>query len=266
MIRLVIADDQAVVRAGLSVILGAEEDIDVIGEAADGAEAVKLARSLQPDVVCMDIRMPGVDGIEATRAIVSDPDVDADVLILTTFDIDDDVLASLEAGAAGFLLKGADEATLLGAVRSVAAGDGTLDQRVTRRILHELARRSPRSAQGNSGQDAGGRGPEATSGVGGSVASVRMTPGAGADTSPGVTKVPHPGGGSEEVSLTARELDVLRLLSQGLSNSEIAHQLYVEPTTVKYHLTGLMQKSGSRDRLQVALWGIRTGLVDPGTV
>jgi len=93
-----------------------------------------------------------------------------------------------------------------------------------------------------------------------------MTPGAGADTSPGVTKVPHPGGGSEEVSLTARELDVLRLLSQGLSNSEIARQLYVEPTTVKYHLTGLMQKSGSRDRLQVALWGIRTGLVDPGTV
>ena len=266
MIRLVIADDQAVVRAGLSVILGAEEDIDVVGEAADGAEAVKLARSLQPDVVCMDIRMPGVDGIEATRAIVSDPDVDADVLILTTFDIDDDVLASLEAGAAGFLLKGADEATLLGAVRSVAAGDGTLDQRVTRRILHELARRSPRSVQGGTGEDASGRGPEATSGVGGSVASVRMTPGTGADTSPGVTKAPHPGGGSEEVSLTARELDVLRLLSQGLSNSEIARQLYVEPTTVKYHLTGLMQKSGSRDRLQVALWGIRTGLVDPGTV
>ena len=154
----------------------------------------------------------------------------------------------------------------MSAIRSVAAGEGTLDQRVTRRILHELARRSPRSVQGGTGEDVGGRGFEATSGVGGSVASVRMAPGAGADTSPGVTKVPHPGGGSEEVSLTARELDVLRLLSQGLSNSEIARQLYVEPTTVKYHLTGLMQKSGSRDRLQVALWGIRTGLVDPGTV
>ena len=122
MIRLVIADDQAVVRAGLSVILGAEEDIEVVGEAADGAEAIALARELRPDVVCMDIRMPGTDGIAATRAIVSDPDLDVDVLILTTFDVDDDVLASLEAGAAGFLLKGADEDTLLGAVRSVAAG------------------------------------------------------------------------------------------------------------------------------------------------
>ena len=144
MIRLVIADDQAVVRAGLSVILGAEEDIEVVGEAADGAEAIARARELRPDVVCMDIRMPGTDGIEATRAIVSDPDLDVDVLILTTFDVDDDVLASLEAGAAGFLLKGTDEDTLLGAVRSVAAGEGTLDQRVTRRILHELSRRGLR--------------------------------------------------------------------------------------------------------------------------
>ena len=146
MIRLVIADDQAVVRAGLSVILGAEEDIEVVGEAADGAEAIALARELRPDVVCMDIRMPGTDGIAATRAIVSDPDLDVDVLILTTFDVDDDVLASLEAGAAGFLLKGADEGTLLGAVRSVAAGEGTLDQRVTRRILRELSRRGSRGA------------------------------------------------------------------------------------------------------------------------
>ena len=146
MIRLVIADDQAVVRAGLSVILGAEEDIEVVGEAADGAEAIALARELRPDVVCMDIRMPGTDGIAATRAIVSDPDLDVDVLILTTFDVDDDVLASLEAGAAGFLLKGADEDTLLGAVHSVAAGEGTLDQRVTRRILRELSRRGWGSA------------------------------------------------------------------------------------------------------------------------
>ena len=234
MIRLVIADDQAVVRAGLSVILGAEEDVEVVGEAADGAEAITLARELRPDVVCMDIRMPGTDGIAATRAIVSDPDLDVDVLILTTFDVDDDVLASLEAGAAGFLLKGADEDTLLGAVRSVAAGEGTLDQHVTRRMLarpdtgaqHQYTDRAA---------DAGG--------VSGHASFARAA--------------------SVDVALTSRELEVLRLLAQGMSNGEMATHLYVEPTTIKYHLTGLMQKTGSRDRLQTVLWGIRAGLVRP---
>ncbi|PPG30107.1 DNA-binding response regulator [Pseudoclavibacter sp. RFBG4] len=217
MIRILIADDQAVVRAGLSVILGAEPDFDVVAEAADGAEAVRLARELSPDVVCMDIRMPGTDGIEATRMIAAEPSLDAAVLILTTFDVDADVFAALEAGAAGFLLKGADEATLLAAVRSVAAGHGTLDQRLTRRILHEFAeRRRP---------------------------------------------VPQPAPPTG-VELTERELDVLRLLARGLSNAEIAGELFVEPTTVKYHLAGLLQKTASRDRLQVVLWGIRAGLLD----
>ena len=141
MIRLLIADDQAVVRAGLSVILGAEPDIEVVGEAIDGADAVRLAKELRPDLICMDIRMPGTDGIAATRTITADPELDADVLILTTFDVDADVFAALEAGAAGFLLKGADEATLLAAIRSVAAGEGTLDQRLTRRILREFSER-----------------------------------------------------------------------------------------------------------------------------
>ncbi|GAB3298284.1 response regulator transcription factor [Pseudoclavibacter terrae] len=217
MIRILIADDQAVVRAGLSVILGAEADFEVVAEAADGAEAARLARELNPDVVCMDIRMPGTDGIEATRTIAADPSLHAAVLILTTFDVDADVFAALEAGAAGFLLKGADEATLLAAVRSVAAGYGTLDQRLTRRILHEFAdRRRPVSD-------------------------------------------PAPPTG---IVLTERELDVLGLLARGLSNAEIAGELYVEPTTVKYHLAGLLQKTASRDRLQVVLWGIRAGLVD----
>lgn len=219
MIRLLIADDQAVVRAGLGVILGAEDDIEVVGQAADGAEAVALARALRPDVVCMDIRMPGVDGIEATRRIASDQEITADVLILTTFDIDEDVFAALEAGAAGFLLKGADEQTLLAAIRSVASGDGTLDQRLTRRILREFAVR-------------------------------RST------THP--TSVTA---GSMPVELTAREFDVLRLLAEGLSNAEIAGRLFVEPTTVKYHLASLLQKTESRDRLQAVLWALREGIV-----
>ncbi|WP_431031386.1 response regulator [Plantibacter sp. RU18] len=217
MIRILIADDQAVVRAGLSVILGAEDDIDVVGEAIDGADAVRLTRELHPDLVCMDIRMPGTDGIAATRTLMADPELDVDVLILTTFDVDADVFAALEAGAAGFLLKGADEATLLAAIRSVAAGEGTLDQRLTRRILREFSeRRRERST-----------------------------------TAPA------------DSPLTDREFDVLELLAQGLSNAEIANQLFVEPTTVKYHLAGLLQKIGARDRLQAVLWGIRASLVDP---
>ncbi|OAN30827.1 DNA-binding response regulator [Plantibacter sp. H53] len=219
MIRLLIADDQAVVRAGLSVILGAEPDIEVVGEAIDGADAVRLAKELRPDLICMDIRMPGMDGITATRTITADPELDADVLILTTFDVDADVFAALEAGAAGFLLKGADEATLLAAIRSVAAGEGTLDQRLTRRILREFSERR------------------------------RETPAAAMAPA--------------ESPLTDREFEVLDLLAQGLSNAEIADRLFVEPTTVKYHLAGLLQKTGARDRLQAVLWGIRAGLVDP---
>lgn len=219
MIRLLIADDQAVVRAGLSVILGAEPDIEVVGEAIDGADAVRLAKELRPDLICMDIRMPGTDGIAATRTITADPELDADVLVLTTFDVDADVFAALEAGAAGFLLKGADEATLLAAIRSVAAGEGTLDQRLTRRILREFSERRSTTV------------PAATS--------------------------------PAESPLTDREFEVLHLLAEGLSNAEIADRLFVEPTTVKYHLAGLLQKTGARDRLQAVLWGIRAGLVDP---
>ena len=217
MIRVLIADDQAVVRAGLAVILGAEADIEVVGEAVDGADAVRLTRELRPQVVCMDIRMPGMDGISATREIVGDASLDTDVLILTTFDVDADVFAALEAGAAGFLLKGADEGTLLCAIRSVAAGDGTLDQRLTRRILHEFGQRRRASSA--------------------------------------------PDGGAE-IPLTERELDVLRLLAEGLSNAEISGRLFVEQTTVKYHLTGILQKTGARDRLQAVLWGIRAGVIE----
>jgi DNA-binding NarL/FixJ family response regulator len=217
-ITTVIADDQAIVRAGLTVLLDASDDIRVVGEARDGAEAVEIVRALKPDVVCMDIRMPGLDGIAATRAITSDPESTTAVLVVTTFDLDDYVFGALEAGASGFLLKGADEDTLLGAIRSVAAGEGTLDQRLTRRVLSEFAARRP--------------------------------------AAPATPALPVP--------LTERELDVLALLAEGLSNAEIAERLFVEPTTVKYHLGGILTKTGTRDRLQAVVWAYRTGVVAAG--
>ncbi|WP_294566798.1 response regulator transcription factor [uncultured Arthrobacter sp.] len=218
MIRVLIADDQVIVRAGLSILLDSAADITVVGEAENGREAIRLTKELRPDVVCMDIRMPVMDGVAATRIISADASLNSEILILTTFDIDDDIFAALEAGAAGFLLKGADEDTLLNAIRSVAQGDGTLDQRLTRRILQEFVQRRP------------------------------STPPAG-ERKP----LPSP--------LTDREIDVLQLLAQGLSNAEIAKQLFVEQSTIKYHLAHLLQKTGARDRLQIVLWGIRTGTV-----
>ena len=215
MIRVLVADDQAIVRAGFTVIVEAAGDIEVVGQAADGYEAVELARRLRPDVVCMDIRMPGRDGIEATRLLSDDPDGHIPVLVVTTFDLDDYVFGALEAGAAGFLLKGADEETLVDAIRSVAAGEGTLDQKITRRVLTEFAGR-------------------------------RASPGRRAD--------------AVADTLTARELDILRLLTEGLSNQEIAARLFIEPTTVKYHLAGLLGKIGARDRLQAVVWAFRHGL------
>ncbi|PFG37198.1 LuxR family two component transcriptional regulator [Flavimobilis soli] len=151
MIRIIVADDQPLVRAGLTALLGSEPDIEVVGVASDGDEAVTLARELRPDVACLDIRMPGRDGISATRALCG-PDVEdpVPVLVLTTFDLDDYVFGALEAGASGFLLKDAEPHEMVAAVRSIAAGHGTLDQSLTRRVLREFAERrrtQPVSAQ-----------------------------------------------------------------------------------------------------------------------
>ncbi len=219
-IRVVVADDQALVRTGLSTMLDTEPDITVVGQAADGATAVELARALRPDVVCMDIRMPGTDGITATRALCG-PDVEdpVPVLILTTFDVDEYLFGALEAGASGFLLKDAEPAVLVDAVRSVAAGQGMLANALTKRVLREVVTR--RRTQ--------------------PVTAARATE-----------------------LLTPRELDILLLLAQGMSNEEIAATLVVEVSTVKSHLARAMPKLGVRSRLQAVVWAYQNGIVELG--
>ena len=220
MIKVVVADDQPLVRAGLTAMLDVEPDIEVIATAQDGTEAVEAARRLRPDVVCMDIRMPGQDGISATRQLcgpgVSDP---VPVLVLTTFDIDDYVFGALEAGASGFLLKDAEPAVLVAAVRSVAAGYGTLDNSITKRVLREVVTR--RRTQ-------------------------PVTAARAADL------------------LTARELDILLRLAEGMSNEEIAGVLFLEVSTVKSHLARMMPKLGVRSRLQAAVWAYQNGVAQTG--
>lgn len=217
-VRVVVADDQPLVRAGLSTLLATEPGIEVVGQAGDGATAVELAHALRPDVVCMDIRMPGKDGIAATRELCG-PDV-ADpipVLILTTFDVDEYLFGALEAGASGFLLKDAEPETLVEAVRSVAAGHGMLANALTRRVLREVVTR--RRTQ--------------------TVTAARASE-----------------------LLTARELDILLLLAQGMSNDEIARELYLEVSTVKSHLARAMPKLGVKSRLQAVVWAYQNGIVD----
>lgn len=220
-IRVLVADDQALVRAGLTTMLGAEPDIEVVAAVPDGATAVAEARRLRPDVACLDIRMPGLDGIAATRELcgpgVADP---VPVLILTTFDVDDYLFGALEAGASGFLLKDAEPEEVVAAVRSVAAGQGTLAGALTKRVLSELVSRRQ------------------TQPVTAARASELLTP---------------------------RELDILLLLAQGMSNEEIARSLVVEVSTVKSHLARMMPKLGVRSRLHAAVWAYQNGVVDTGS-
>ncbi|MEU2201832.1 response regulator transcription factor [Isoptericola sp. NPDC019482] len=218
MTRVVLVDDQAVVRAGFTVILQSE-GIDVVGEASNGADAVRVARRERPDVVCMDVRMPGGDGITATRELAGPGVVDpVPVLVVSTFDLDDYVFGALEAGASGFLLKDAEPEVLVDAVRRVAAGDGLVDQTLTRRVIDEFARR---------------RGPVVAD--------------------PAATGL-----------LTAREREIVSLLCRGSSNAEIAAALFLEPSTVKSHLSRIMTKTGARDRVQLVVWAYDAGLVVPG--
>jgi len=218
-IRVLVADDQALVRGGFRVLVDSAPDLVTVGEAADGTEAIAMTRELVPDVVLMDIRMPVTDGIEATRAIASDPATAATrVLILTTFDLDEYVYEALRAGASGFLLKDTDPDTLLEAIRIVAAGDALLAPSVTRRLIEEFAH----------------------------------------------LRAPHRVDLTALDVLTEREREVMVLVAHGLSNAEIARDLFISPATAKTHVSRVMMKLAARDRAQLVTMAYERGLVTPG--
>ena len=221
MIRILLVDDQALVRAGFRMILDAEPDVDVVGEAADGREAIDQVRALRPDVVLMDIRMPELDGLEATRRILTDSVGDAAprILMLTTFDLDEYVYEALRAGASGFLLKDTPPEQLVSAIHVIAEGDALLSPSVTKRVISEFVR---------------GTGPKPEA------AFPRLD------------------------ELTARELEVLKLIARGLSNAEIAKELFVSETTVKTHVARILMKLNLRDRVQAVVLAYEAGVVAPG--
>jgi DNA-binding NarL/FixJ family response regulator len=210
-IRVLVADDQSMVRAGFRLLLSGEEDIEVVAEGSNGLEAVDKAARFDPTVVLMDIRMPELDGLEATRRILA-ADRGVRVLILTTFDLDEYVYEALAAGASGFVLKDDPPEQLLEAIRTVARGDGLLSPAVTKRVIERF------------------------------------------------TRLPRPTPPRAFEELTARERDVFRLVANGLSNTEIARELYISDTTVKTHVTHILQKLHLRDRVQAVVLAYQTGL------
>ncbi len=212
-IRVLVADDQSMVRAGFRMLLSGEEDIEVVAEASNGLEAVEKAARFQPTIVLMDIRMPELDGIQATRRILGADD-GARILILTTFDLDEYVYEALRAGASGFVLKDDPPEQLLAAVRTVAGGDALLSPAITQRVIKQFMR------------------------------------------------IPQPTPSKKLDDLTERELDVFRLIAGGLSNVEIGQELYISDTTVKTHITHILQKLNLRDRVQAVVLAYETGLLD----
>jgi DNA-binding NarL/FixJ family response regulator len=212
-IRVLVADDQSMVRAGFRMLLSGEEGLEVVAEASNGLEAVDKAARFDPDVVLMDIRMPELDGLEATRRILA-ADGAARILILTTFDLDEYVYEALRAGASGFVLKDDPPEQLIAAIRTVAAGDALLSPAITKRVISEFAR------------------------------------------------MPRPSPPKELAELSERELDVFRLIARGLSNAEIAGELFIGETTVKTHVTHILQKLGLRDRVQAVVLAYQAGIFD----
>ena len=212
-VRVLVADDQSMVRAGFRMLLAEEPDIEVVAEASNGLEAVDKAARFRPTVVLMDIRMPQLDGLEATRRILAADDT-ARILILTTFDLDEYVYEALRAGASGFVLKDDPPEQLIAAVRIVAGGDALLSPAITKRVIKQF------------------------------------------------TRMPQPAPPRQLDDLTERELDVFRLIARGLSNAEIGRELYISDTTVKTHITHILQKLDLRDRVQAVVLAYQTGLFD----
>ena len=210
-IRVLVADDQSMVRAGFRMLLSGEPDIDVVAEASNGLEAVDKAARYSPTVVLMDIRMPELDGLEATRRILA-ADTGVRILILTTFDLDEYIYEALRAGASGFVLKDDPPEQLLAAIRTVAAGEALLSPAVTKRVIQHY------------------------------------------------TRAPRPTLPKALDDLTERELEVLRLVARGLSNAEIGQELYISETTVKTHITHILQKLDLRDRVQAVVFAYQTGI------
>lgn len=234
-VRVVLVDDHAMMREGIGVILQSHDGIEVVGAAGNGTEALALVRSLAPDVVCMDVEMPVMDGLEATRRLVADPTVTSRVLMLTTFDREDYLITALEAGASGFLLKNSRPEQLVDAIVAVAAGEALLAPELTMAVI----KRAVRSGRGPGGSPATPRGPSAPAET-------------GAGASAGLPVV---------VPLTERETEVLELLALGLSNEEIAAKLFVGRATVKTHVSNVLAKLGLRDRVQAVAYAYRSGLV-----
>ena len=212
-IRVLVADDQSMVRAGFRMLLGGEEDIEVVAEASNGLEAVEKAARFRPTVILMDIRMPELDGLEAARRILAADDT-ARVLILTTFDLDEYVYEALRLGASGFVLKDEPPEQLLSAIRIVAGGEALLSPAITTRVIERF------------------------------------------------TRIPQPTPPKELEELTERELEVFRLIARGLSNAEIGGELYISDTTVKTHITHILQKLKLRDRVQAVVLAYQSGVVD----
>jgi DNA-binding NarL/FixJ family response regulator len=210
-IRVLVADDQSMVRAGFRMLLSGESDIDVIAEASNGIEAVDKAARFRPTVVLMDIRMPELDGLEATRRVLAH-DETARVIILTTFDLDEYVYEALRAGASGFVLKDEPPEQLLAAIRIVAGGEALLSPGITKRVIEKF------------------------------------------------TSISHPEPPKQVAELTDREIDVFRLVARGLSNAEISQELHISDTTVKTHITHILQKLNLRDRVQAVVLAYETGL------